>query len=157
MSAHLRIPVALASGVLFGFGLSLSGMIDPAQVRGFLDITGHWNPRLAFVLAGAVVVAFIGVRLSRLRSRPVLETHFRLPDKTRIDRALIVGSAIFGIGWGIAGFCPGPAIAALSLGLPSVMVFVLAMIAGMVIHDSASARSRISSAPNPLIGRHDDT
>ena len=155
MMAHLRILVAFVSGTVFAFGLSLSGMIDPVQVRGFLDITGHWNPRLAFVLAGAVIVAFIGVRLSRLRGRPVLETRFRLPEKTRIDRPLIIGSAIFGVGWGIAGFCPGPAVAALSLGVPSVVIFVLAMIAAMVLHDRGVSRSCKSSALKSSAGRHD--
>ena len=133
--------LALAAGALFGFGLSLSGMVDPARVSGFLDVaSGHWDPSLMFVLGGAVMVAVPGVLLSRRLAKPVLAEDFSLPVKTRIDRPLITGSAIFGVGWGLAGFCPGPALSALALGLMPVVLFVGAMIAGMLIHDRLYAQ-----------------
>lgn len=147
MTALVRAFTALVSGVIFGFGLSLSGMLDPARVRGFLDVTGNWDPSLAFVLAGAVFIATIGYRLSRLFSRPVLDDGFHLPTRTRIDRPLILGSAIFGTGWGLAGICPGPAVALLSLGLAPTILFAAAMLIGMEIHDRlvAPALSRVRS------------
>ena len=139
--AMARVVLALIAGALFGFGLSLSGMVDPARVSGFLDLaSGHWDPSLMFVLGGAVSVAVPGVLLSRFIGRPVLADDFSLPAKTRIDRPLILGSAIFGIGWGIAGFCPGPALSAFALGLLPVILFVCAMIAGMLAHDRLLAK-----------------
>lgn len=139
--AMARVALALIAGALFGFGLSLSGMVDPARVSGFLDLaSGHWDPSLMFVLGGAVSVAVPGVLLSRFIGRPVLADNFSLPAKTRIDRPLILGSAIFGIGWGIAGFCPGPALSAFALGLLPVILFVCAMIAGMLAHDRLVAK-----------------
>lgn len=142
LSSILRTLVALLAGTLFGFGLSMSGMINPARVLGFLDVaSGHWDPSLAFVLAGAVLVALPGVMLQHLVKRPALDERFHLPTKTAIDRRLLAGSLLFGIGWGLAGFCPGPAIAALSLGLAPVF-FVAAMAAGMIIHDGVIATRR---------------
>ncbi|KAA1234012.1 YeeE/YedE family protein [Agrobacterium tumefaciens] len=139
--AVARVALALAAGALFGFGLSLSGMVDPARVSGFLDVaSGHWDPSLIFVLGGAVMVAVPGVLLSRRLARPVLTEDFNLPAKTRIDRPLITGSAIFGIGWGLAGFCPGPALSALALGMMPVVLFVCAMTAGMLVHDRLYAK-----------------
>lgn len=139
--AYARLAVAALAGTLFGFGLSLSGMIDPARVLGFLDLaSGHWDPSLMFVLAGAVLVAVPGVMLQRRMAKPVLGTQFHLPEKTSIDARLVIGAAIFGIGWGLAGFCPGPAISALSMGLPLVLLFVAAMAAGMVLHDRFLAK-----------------
>ncbi|MCZ7451984.1 YeeE/YedE family protein [Rhizobium rhizogenes] len=139
--AMARVMLALVAGALFGFGLSLSGMVDPASVSGFLDLaSGHWDPSLMFVLGGAVSVAVPGVLLSRFIGRPVLADDFSLPAKTRIDRPLILGSAIFGIGWGLAGFCPGPALSAFALGLLPVILFVCAMIAGMLAHDRLVAK-----------------
>ncbi|MGV1988291.1 DUF6691 family protein [Agrobacterium sp. 22-221-1] len=139
--AVARIVLALATGALFGFGLSLSGMVDPARVSGFLDVaSGHWDPSLMFVLGGAVMVAVPGVLLSRRLAKPVLAEDFSLTAKTRIDRPLITGSAIFGVGWGLAGFCPGPALSALALGLMPVVLFVSAMIAGMLVHDRLYAK-----------------
>jgi hypothetical protein len=142
MIARLRVLSALVSGLIFGLGLSLSGMLDPARVRGFLDATGSWDPSLAFVLGGAVIIATIGYRLSLLLGRPLLDDCFSLPTKARIDRFLIVGSAIFGIGWGLAGLCPGPAVASLSLGLAPTILFVVAMLIGMIIHDRLIAPLR---------------
>ena len=142
MIALLRALAALVSGLIFGFGLSLSGMLDPARVRGFLDVTGSWDPSLAFVLGGAVFIATIGYRLALWFGRPLLDHRFHLPMKTRIDRPLILGSATFGIGWGIAGLCPGPAVASLSLGLAPTILFVVAMLIGMEIHDRLVAPKR---------------
>lgn len=126
---------ALLSGLVFGFGLSLSGMLDPLRVRGFLDVFGAWDPSLIFVLGGAVAIAMVGVAIMRRLPRPALDTAFHLPTTTGIDRRLVLGSALFGIGWGVAGLCPGPAVTSLTLGLPSVAVFVLAMVIGMTTHD----------------------
>ena len=138
--APLRVVVALLAGALFGFGLSLSGMLDPARVLGFLDLaSGHWAPSLAFVLGGAVLVALPGVMLQRRLRRPLLDDSFHLPEKTGIDGRLLAGSALFGAGWGLAGFCPGPAVSALSMGLVPVLLFVAAMAAGMMLHDRAIA------------------
>ncbi|MEO7326812.1 MAG: DUF6691 family protein [Dokdonella sp.] len=122
--------IALIAGLLFGLGLSLGGMTQPAVVLGFLDIFGHWDPRLAFVMAGAVLTTAIGYRWVLGRKRPWLESSFRLPTATRVDARLIGGAALFGIGWGIAGYCPGPALASLGAGAPSLLAFVAAMVAG---------------------------
>jgi hypothetical protein len=136
MNASLRLLVALAAGSLFGFGLSLSGMVDPARVIGFLDVaSGHWDPSLAFVLGGALLVALPGVALQRKLARPALDDHFHLPTSTVIDRPLILGAAVFGAGWGLAGFCPGPAVTSLSIGLVPSFIFAAAMVAGMMLHD----------------------
>ncbi|CAN5147992.1 YeeE/YedE family protein [soil metagenome] len=140
--AIARITVALLSGALFGYGLSLSGMVDPARVIGFLDIaSGHWDPSLMFVLGGAVCVAFIAVAIQRRMPKPVLDTQFHIPERTDIDARLVGGSLLFGIGWGLAGFCPGPALSALTTGMTPVLLFVAAMIAGMVLHDRVLARA----------------
>lgn len=136
-----RIIVTLIAGILFGFGLSMSGMLDPTRVVGFLDIgSGNWDPSLAFVLGGAVLVAGIGVAIQRGMRRPLLDTQFHLPPTTPITTRLIAGSALFGAGWGAAGFCPGPVITALSTGLPAAFIFVAAMAFGMVLHDRMIVR-----------------
>lgn len=147
MIAMSRMLAALVSGLIFGFGLSLSGMLDPTRVRDFLDVTGHWDPSLVFVLGGAVIVATVGYRISRLFGRPLLDDRFHLPVKTAIDWPLILGSAIFGIGWGVAGFCPGPAVAALSMGLAPTVLFVIAMLVGMILHDRFVAASAKGQQP----------
>jgi hypothetical protein len=123
--------INLLIGLLFGIGLVVSGMTDPAKVQNFLDVTGTWDPSLAFVMGSAVVVAFIGYRLVFRQSRPVADTRFHIPAQTAIDTPVIVGPAIFGIGWGLSGYCPGPAIAAIGLGAPATVAFVAAMIVGM--------------------------
>ncbi|MDO1581731.1 YeeE/YedE family protein [Rhizobium oryzicola] len=130
-----QIGAALFCGALFGFGLSLSGMLDPARVQGFLDIFGAWDPSLIFVLGGAVTVAFAGMGLVRRMGHPVFADSFQLPTKTKVDMPLILGSALFGIGWGLGGFCPGPALASLSLGYGTVAIFVVTMAVGMILHD----------------------
>lgn len=130
-----RILAALGAGTLFGFGLALSGMMDPERVRGFLDIAGNWDPSLAFVLGGAVSVSALGVLLSHKLPEPLLDDSYHLPGRGRIDRRLLLGSAIFGIGWGIGGLCPGPAIANLDAGYTDILFFVVAMLLGMFVHD----------------------
>ncbi|OHV77822.1 YeeE/YedE family protein [Ensifer sp. LCM 4579] len=134
-NAAYRVAAALISGTIFGLGLSISGMLNPARVRGFLDITRDWDPTLAFVLAGAVIVSAAGMALVRRMPRPLLDDRFHLPETRGIDRRLIIGSAIFGVGWGMVGLCPGPALASLSLGVPATVLFVAAMFAGMAAHD----------------------
>lgn len=154
-----RLIVAALAGALFGFGLSLSGMIDPARVLGFLDVaSGRWDPTLLFVLGGAVIVAAPGVMLQRRLARPALDDRFHLPEKTAIDARLVVGAAIFGVGWGVAGFCPGPAVAALGMGRPPALLFVAAMAAGMILHDRLLAATgeprRPCSVTAPNATRH---
>lgn len=130
--------VALASllcGLIFGFGLLISGMTQPEKVLGFLDIFGRWDPTLALVMAAALVVSGIGFAMVRKQRRPVLTPQHLWPTRTDIDRPLVVGSLLFGIGWGLVGLCPGPALVNLAGLMPSVMVFVLAMAAGMIIND----------------------
>jgi uncharacterized membrane protein YedE/YeeE len=123
---------ALAAGLLFGVGLILSGMIDPAKVQNFLDIAGAWDPSLAFVMVGAIGVAAPGFWLVRKRPAPLTNAQFHVPPADApIDRRLLIGAGVFGIGWGLAGFCPGPALASLSLGAPATLVFVAAMVAAI--------------------------
>ena len=126
--------VALVAGVLFGTGLALSGMLDPVRVLGFLDVAGAWDSSLAFVLGGAVTVSAAGTALAQRMKTPVLAGSFDLPTGRRIDARLVLGSALFGIGWGLAGFCPGPAVAALSMLMPKALAFVAAMLAGMWLY-----------------------
>ncbi len=142
MKALAQNLAALAAGVIFGFGLSLSGMLDPARVRGFLDVAGHFDPSLAFVLAGAVAVSGLGYLISWRLPRPAFDASFHLPQRTDIDRRLVVGAAIFGVGWGAAGLCPGPAIAGLSLGLAPIFAFAAMMLLGVLIHDHWPALQR---------------
>jgi uncharacterized membrane protein YedE/YeeE len=122
-------------GLLLGVGLVVAGMSDPAKVLNFLDIgampSGGWDPSLAFVMAGAIAVAFLGFRAVLRRPRPLFDSVFHLPGTAGIDRRILVGPAIFGIGWGLAGFCPGPALVALGTGSGAAIVFVAAMFAGM--------------------------
>lgn len=128
----LAMPLAgLVAGLVFGVGLVVSGMANPAKVLAFLDLAGSWDPSLAFVMGGAVVVGFIGFRLVWRRRAPLLGAGFDLPTASAIDRRLLAGAALFGIGWGIGGFCPGPAITALSLAAPGTLVFVPAMAVGL--------------------------
>ena len=134
---------ALVSGALFGLGLAISGMTDRQVVLGFLDLAGEFNPQLAFVLAGAVAVTAVAFRFVLLRPQPVLSAQFRLPPTETIDWRLLVGSAIFGIGWGLVGFCPGPALVGLAGGLRDAMIFVPAMLAGSFTHYLVERRGKI--------------
>lgn len=133
MSAARRFLPPLLSGTLFGAGLTVSGMTDPARVRGFLDLFGAWDPTLAFVMAGAIAVMAIAWRIRAGMTRPWLGDKFSLPDRRDLDPRLMIGAALFGIGWGLAGLCPGPAIATLALSPVAVLPFVGAMLAGMAL------------------------
>ena len=137
----LRATAALISGLVFGLGLAVSGMMNPAKVIGFLDVAGDWDPTLAFVMVGALLVAVPAYRLVPKRGRPVLEEKFSLPEKKVIDAPLLGGSALFGVGWGLVGFCPGAAVAALGTGLFPVFAFVAAMLAGIALHARFFGRS----------------
>ena len=130
----MKTVVALLAGLLFGVGLALSGMLDPMRVQGFLDVPGSRDPSLAFVLGGAVGVAALGTTIRRRLRHPVLAENFDIPSGRQVDARLLGGAALFGIGWGLAGFCPGPALAALSLGLPRAFVFTATMLLGMLGH-----------------------
>lgn len=121
----------LAAGLLFGAGLALSGMVLPEKVIGFLDVTGHWDPSLIFVMAGALAVHFLSARFILRRPAPILDTRFHLSALRTIDRPLVAGAAIFGVGWGLGGFCPGPSIVVLGAGALPALVFVAAMAVGM--------------------------
>lgn len=128
----MGVIASLAAGLVFGVGLILSGMADPAKVQNFLDIAGIWDPSLAFVMAGAISVAAPGFWLVRRRTAPIADAVFRVPPADApIDRGLVVGSAVFGIGWGLAGFCPGPAIVSLPLAAPGAVAFTAAMVAAI--------------------------
>jgi len=125
--------VALTSGTIFGAGLALGGMTDPARVRGFLDVLGAWDPTLAFVMGGAVVVMALAWLIQKRMQRPLFGNAFALPNRTDLTQRLIGGAALFGIGWGIAGLCPGPGFAALAIDAPSAAIFLVAMLAGMLL------------------------
>jgi uncharacterized membrane protein YedE/YeeE len=127
------IILALFGGTLFGAGLALSGMTDPARVRGFLDLFGRWDPTLAFVMGGAVLVMALAWALQRRMIAPFFAEGFSLPSRQDLDRRLLVGSALFGIGWGIAGLCPGPGFAALALAPQSALIFLAGLIGGMIL------------------------
>lgn len=126
-----RIAPPVISGTLFGAGLALGGMTNPARVRGFLDLFGNWDPTLAFVMGGAVIVMAIAWRIQPRMTHPIFAAKFALPDRTDLTVRLVAGSALFGIGWGIAGLCPGPGIAALVIEPAAAATFVAAMLAGM--------------------------
>lgn len=125
--------IALISGGLFGAGLSLSGMTDRAKVLGFLDVTGNWDPALMFVMAAALLVSFPVYFLMKKQTHPVCDSKFHLPQTTMVDKRLVAGSVIFGIGWGMYGYCPGPALVALTYLKSEAVVFFVAMIGGMFV------------------------
>ena len=126
---------ALFAGLIFGIGLALSQMIDPNKVLNFLDVTGHWDPSLALVMGGALLVTSITFKFILKRNHPIFEDKFRLPTRTDVDLKLIIGAMLFGLGWGMAGFCPGPAIASLGLALLDPAIFIVAMIAGFWVQE----------------------
>jgi uncharacterized membrane protein YedE/YeeE len=128
------IVVAFFTAVLFGIGLGVSGMTLPAKVIGFLDITGNWDPSLAFVMIGAIAVHALSYRWITRRSSPLLSAKFQIPTRRDIDWKLVVGAAIFGLGWGLGGLCPGPSIVASASGHVSVLTFVASMVAGVFLH-----------------------
>lgn len=138
------------AGLVFGLGLVVSGMANPAKVLNFLDVLGTWDPSLAFVMAGAVAVAFVGFRLVLARPRPLFAATFQVPTRRDLEPRLIVGPAIFGIGWGLSGLCPGPAFTALALATPGALVFMPAMLAGMAAARWLATRSpAAASHPTP--------
>jgi uncharacterized membrane protein YedE/YeeE len=129
----MQAAIAFTTGLIFGVGLLLSGMTDPAKVIGFLDLFGVWDPSLAFVMGGAVCVAAVAFRVARARARTFLGGAMELPASRDIDRRLVLGSVVFGVGWGLAGFCPGPALVSAGAGETGALVFVAAMLAGMAL------------------------
>jgi uncharacterized membrane protein YedE/YeeE len=142
----LRLFSAAAVGLVFGIGIAISGMANPAKVLNFFDIAGNWDPSLMFVMASALTVTFLGYRFVLKRPAPTFEPRFDMPAKRAIDLPLVAGSALFGIGWGIAGFCPGGAIPALGTGEVSPIVFVAAMVGGIII-----ARALRAGATRPAV------
>ncbi len=139
---------AFVAGLVFGVGLIVSQMASPAKVLGFLDLAGRWDPSLAFVMAGAIAVSVIGFVLAGRRSATLLGTRFLLPANRTIDARLVGGAALFGVGWGLGGFCPGPAFVALGAGQPKAWAFVAAMLAGMFAFEAIeAARARATTRP----------
>jgi uncharacterized protein len=138
----MNLAAAFAAGLVFGLGLIVSGMSDPGKVIGFLDLAGRWDPSLAFVMGGAVLVGFFAFRLAGRRARNFLGGAMHLPASRDVDRGLVGGSLVFGIGWGLAGFCPGPALVALGSGQAKAAVFVAAMLAGMLLSHVGPSLSR---------------
>jgi len=125
-------------GLLFGVGLIFSGMTDPGKVIGFLDVAGHWDPSLAFVMGGAVFVGLVAFAVARKRTSTLLGGAMHMPNSDDIDQRLLTGALVFGVGWGLAGFCPGPALVALGAGVWQAAVFAAAMLAGMAVHELSS-------------------
>ncbi len=136
----MRKFTAFLAGLVFGFGLLLGGMTNPAKVLAFLDVAGVWDPSLALVMAGAIAVAAAPLNWARTRKQSLLGAPMQLPVKRSLDARLIGGSLVFGVGWGIAGFCPGPAVALLSTGRWQVLVFVVAMLVGMYLFAKLESR-----------------
>ena len=131
----MLIFTSLLAGLVFGLGLIVSGMANPAKVLGFLDLSGAWDPSLALVMAGAIGVSFFAFLFAKKRTRSLIGADMKLPTGRTIDRRLVIGSTLFGIGWGVAGFCPGPGLVALGMGEVKALIFVAAMLAGMVLFE----------------------
>lgn len=142
----MQLLIAFVTGLVFGLGLIISGMTDPSKVIGFLDLAGNWDPSLAFVMAGAILVGFSGFRLARARTQAFLGGPFRVPTARHIDRRLVLGSLVFGAGWGLAGYCPGPALASLASGGGKPLVFTIAMLVGMAIFELQDRAARPAKA-----------
>jgi len=142
----MRLVSAYLIGLVFGIGISISGMANPAKVLNFFDVAGSWDPSLILVMSGALVVTFIGYRLVLRRPEPLMDLKFHLPDNSRIDARLLGGAAVFGVGWGIAGFCPGGALPALGTGRIEVFAFVAALIAGIFVAKGLTALSGARTA-----------
>jgi uncharacterized membrane protein YedE/YeeE len=149
------IVAPLFCGLIFGAGLLISGMVQPTKVIGFLDIFGAWDPSLAVVMAAALAVSVPGFMLAQQRPRPLLARHYFWPSKSGIDLPLVTGAALFGVGWGLVGLCPGPALESLATLSPGVIVFVVAMAAGMVFHDLWQKSQPAIQRSNPLAGAAD--
>lgn len=134
-------------GLLFGIGLLISGMTDPGKVLGFLDLAGAWDPSLAFVMGGAILVGLVAFTVAKQRTRTFLGIALHLPTSRDIDRRLVLGSLTFGVGWGLAGFCPGPGLVALGAGQAKAAVFVAAMVGGMLLFELVERRTRKAATP----------
>jgi uncharacterized protein len=144
--------VSFASGIVFALGLGISGMTRPPKVIGFLDFAGDWDPSLAFVMIGAISVYFVAYRVIRRRSAPLLAEKFSIPQRGDIDRNLILGAAIFGAGWGLGGFCPGPALTSLASGAAPIVIFVATMAAGMYLQGTITRWREITIVSRPAAG-----
>jgi uncharacterized protein len=150
----MTVFTSLLAGLVFGLGLIVSGMANPAKILGFLDLSGSWDPSLAFVMAGAIAVGLIAFAIAGKRTVSILGADMKLPTARHIDRRLVGGSLLFGIGWGVAGFCPGPGLVALGMGEAKAAVFVAAMLAGMALFEGLERRKK--SRPLTLdLTRHD--
>ena len=141
----MLILTSLLAGLIFGIGLIVSGMANPGKVLGFLDLAGSWDPSLAFVMGGAIAVGLVSFAIAKRRTVSFLGEFLRMPTSRDVDRRLVVGSALFGIGWGIAGFCPGPALASLCVGSPKALLFVVSMVAGRGIFEFLERRKNASA------------
>ena len=142
----MRLVILYLIGLVFGIGISISGMANPAKVLNFFDVAGTWDPSLIFVMGGALVVTFIGYRVVLTREAPLIDPAFHVPGNRTIDAKLVGGSAVFGVGWGISGFCPGGALPALGAGRWEVVVFVLALVAGMAAARTLQSMGRPAAA-----------
>lgn len=140
---------ALLAGLVFGIGLIVSGMANPQKVLGFLDLAGNWDPSLAFVMAGAIAVGTVAFTFARKRTESLLGLEMKMPTAVQLDRHLVGGSLLFGVGWGIAGFCPGPALVALGAGEAKAVVFVVAMLVGMGVFELLERRDAGGGAAGP--------
>jgi uncharacterized membrane protein YedE/YeeE len=140
----MKAIISLLTGIMFGAGLCISGMVNPAKVIGFLDVTGQWDPSLAFVMGGGLTVMIIANLIGRKMNRPMYAEYWRLPTKEKIDKTLLIGSAVFGIGWGVGGFCPGPALTSIAYSNSTLLLGVVAYVVGaaiaMAIRSSSSQR-----------------
>ena len=145
MTVLASLLASLLAGLVFGLGLIVSGMADPAKVLGFLDLAGPWDPSLAFVMAGAIAVGALAFSMARKRTVSFLGAAMKLPMSRDIDRRLVIGSVVFGMGWGIAGFCPGPGLVALGMGEVKALVFVVAMLLGMGAFELLERRKQSAS------------
>ena len=143
----MPVVTALFAGLLFGIGLIVSGMADPSKVLGFLDLAGAWDPSLALVMVGAIAVGLVAFAFAKGRATSLIGLDMKLPGARHVDRRLVGGSLLFGVGWGIAGFCPGPGLVALGMGVPKGALFVAAMLLGMALFELAERRAA------PLAGK----
>lgn len=142
----MQAVISLVCGVVFGAGLAISGMTNPAKVLNFLDVTGAWDPTLACVMGGALAVSALGYAVAGRRARPWLAGAFALPTRSDLDPQLVAGAVLFGVGWGLVGLCPGPAVASLVRGSPQVLLFALAMLAGVALHRVPARRAERAAA-----------
>lgn len=142
----MALLTSLIAGIVFGLGLLVSGMADPAKVLSFLDIAGRWDPSLGLVMVSAIAVGSVAFAIAARRTRSLIGIEMKLPSTRRIDLRLVSGSVLFGIGWGLAGFCPGPALVALGMGLPKALAFVVAMLAGMLVFAVVERRKAIGGS-----------